>query len=272
MLQWWEAVILGAVQGFSEFLPISSTGHLVMVERLLGIQSSGLTFDILAHVGTLLAVCIFFRKDLVRLSLLYWKQIFWATLPAVGFALLFKDWIESIREDMLIMALSYVLNAILLGVASLLLPRTEPGVKSVPEWLRKLQSMLGISAEEKVSQLQAFLVGVFQALAIVPGISRSASTVSSGLVVGLSKETAFIFAFLISIPAVFGAIVFALLEGVQSGSTASVDIFAYILAAVSSAITGYFALGLLRTLMRKNNLWLFSGYCLFVAILIVLFA
>jgi undecaprenyl-diphosphatase len=256
MVQWWEALILGAVQGVTEFLPASSTGHLVLFERILGIESSGLTFDVLVHFGTLLAVCIFFRKDLWRLLNTYWRQIFWATVPAILFTLLFKSWIEDIREDTVIMSLSYVFNAILLVIASVLLPTTEGDGKGRYALLQKLQDFFRISRSEKITELQAFLIGVFQALAIV----------------GLSRETAFTFAFLISIPAVLGAIVFTWLDGSQAGSVETIGGVSSLIAVLASAITGYFSLSLLRSLIRKNNLWVFAAYCLFVAFLIVFFA
>lgn len=275
MLQWWEAALLGSVQGFSEFLPISSTGHIILIERIFSIQGGGLSFDIFVHFGTLLAVIFFFRRDLKHLFFTYWRQIFWATVPTVLFALLFKDWIEQTRESMPIMALSYLFNAIVLGVASILMPSAESGKHAsspFSELGKKLKARLGIGAKEEVDQMQAFLVGLFQALAIIPGISRSASTVSAGLLVGLSRETAFTFAFLISIPAVFGAIVFTFLEMSQSGEIFQVEWFPYLLAILVSGVTGYIALWILRWIIRQSSLWFFALYCLFVSILIVLFA
>lgn len=287
MLQWWEAVLLGSVQGFTEFLPISSSGHLVLVESLLGVTSVGLSFDIFVHVGTLVAVVFFFGRNLFPLLRKYWWQIIVATLPALAFGLVFADWIESIRLDMPIMALSYVWNAMLLLVAAVLLPTTEsqthslqrfktfldiPGKKSLHRFLHRVQTFFGVQPEDSVSPLQALLVGIFQALAIIPGISRSASTVSAGIVVGMTRETAFSFAFLISIPAVFAAIAYDGVRSLSSGQAAQIDWFTYLLAIVASAVTGYVALALLRWLMKQGQLLIFAGYCLIVSVLIVLFA
>jgi len=277
MLNWWEALILGSVQGFTEFLPVSSTGHLVFVQLLLGVEAIGQDFDIFVHIGTLLAVFVFFGRNLIPLTRKYWWQVGVATVPAVIFALLFKDWVEAIRLDIGVMILSYLFNAVLLAIASLLLPTTEQGSRS-PRFqaLRavweKAQRSLGLTPRDSISTGQAFLVGIFQALAIIPAVSRSASTVAAGVVVGLTRENAFTFAFLISIPAVLGAIVFSLFDVWQSGLASSIDWSVYLLAVFMSAITGYFALMLLRWIITKGQLWFFAGYCVLVSVLLFFFA
>jgi len=277
MLNWWEALILGSVQGFTEFLPVSSTGHLVLVQLMLGVEEIGQDFDIFVHIGTLLAVLLFFGKSLIPLTRKYWWQVGIATVPAVIFALLFKDWVEAVRLDVGVMILSYLFNAVLLGIASLLLPTTEPG--STPtrflaarNWWDKTQRSLGLTPRDSISTWQAVLVGIFQALAIIPAVSRSASTVAAGVIVGLTRENAFTFAFLISIPAVLGAIVFSLVDVWQSGLAGTIDWNIYLLAVLMSAITGYIALSVLRWIIKQGQLWFFAGYCVLVSVLLFFFA
>ena len=271
MLGWWEAVFLGFIQGLTEFLPVSSSGHLAIAEYFLGIKT-GLSFDIFVHLGTLVAVTLYFWRDLIREYKTLWLPLVVATIPAVVVGFFTKDWIEQIRLDMLALSVCYALTALLLGISAVLLQTTpregrlSKAFASMRNWLDSKRNVY-----DHPTLLQAFLVGIFQALALLPSVSRSGSAVSGGLIVGLKPETAFRFAFLISIPAIGGAILLDVFELFQSGEAMSIPWPQYILATVVSGVVGFGALALLQWFMQKRLIWPFAVYCLVVSVLLLFF-
>ncbi len=218
-LSLWKAIVLGATQGFTEFLPISSSGHLALAERWLGVTQLSLSFEIIVHIGTLLALVYYFRRQLLHLSQKYWLQIVVATIPAIGFGLLLKPYLETAETSPPALAIQFLFSAFFMFVADQLLRQEDRQDQGGRFWEKVSQGLLKIADRAKLryqlsapNSWQAFFVGLFQALAILPAVSRSGATLFAGLIVGLPRTKAFEFAFIISIPAIAGAITLDLVD------------------------------------------------------------
>jgi len=259
-LELFKAIILGVVQGFTEFLPVSSSGHLVIGSELLNFQEQGVVFDVFLHLGTLIAVVIVFRKDIIAMIQAPFQYLggnkdenvrhyfFWdvyivlATLPAVVVGLFFKDSIEQLFGNLLVTYCMLVVTGLIM-IASRYLPERNESVN----WYRSL------------------LVGCAQACAILPGLSRSGSTIFVGMALGVDREKIARFSFIMSIPAILGAVVLqmgALLEHpLQNGALLNISA-----GTVMSAASGYLAIKLLLDVIRRNRLQWFGYYCLLLAV------
>lgn len=256
----WKAIIVGIVQGLAEFLPISSSGHIVLTQYLLGIREVGsghqedLSFEIVLHMGTLLSVLIYFRKSLWRLvESLYKKEmreermtILWlgvATLPAVAAALLFRETFDAVPgQPVLVSGLLIVTGLILF----------------VPRILKGQASKVGLKS--------SLIMGIGQAFAILPGISRSGSTIAAGLVSGVKAEKAAEFSFLMSIPAIFGGFVLTMKKSMDDNNSLSEALQScfnkpYIAGAIAAGIVGLLAIYLVMGAVRRGKLEYFSYYC-----------
>ncbi len=259
----WKAIIVGIVQGLAEFLPVSSSGHIVLTQYLLGIREVGsehqpdLAFEIILHIGTLISVLLFFRKSLWKLvESLYTKElkeermmILWlgvATVPAVIAALLFKDFFDAVPGRPVAVSALLVFTGLILFV---------------PRLLKGSAAKIGLKS--------SVIMGIGQAFAILPGVSRSGSTIAAGLVSGVKAEKAAEFSFLMSIPAIAGGFVLTMkdrMEETGSCSAALQSCFnpAYLAGAAASAIVGLFAIYLVMGAVKRGKLEYFSYYC-FVA-------
>lgn len=262
-----QALILGLVQGVTEFLPISSSGHLVLVPWFLGWEDPGLAFDTFLHLGTLVAVLAYFRHDLWSLALAWagslrgrrlgdpqarvaWL-IIWGTLPAVVMGLT----LESLFERLFT---APVWVSILLLVTGLLL--------FLGERVRR-----GERRMESLTWLGALLVGLAQGVAIAPGVSRSGATISTGLWRGLAREEAARFSFLLATPAILGANLLQLWDLAELSGTweaASTLLLGFLAAAVS----GYLAINFLLGFLKRHSLYPFSLYCSLLGTLALLLA
>lgn len=238
-----QAVSLGLVQGVSEFLPISSSGHLVLLQRWFDLQQPVTAFNILLHFSTLLAVMIFFARDLIKLRWREWLVLAVASVPAALAGFLLQDLSENL------------FSAVRLASAMLL-------VTGVFNWLASLKlQQLGLKENKKpVSWRQGLVIGAFQALALLPGISRSGSTVFAGLWRGLGRLQAFRFSFILSIPAIFGATSLKALQ-LGGGGWELVTSRPYLLGAMTAFVAGLFSLYLFKVVMKKANLSYFAYYC-----------
>jgi len=183
-----KAVFLGIVQGLTEFLPVSSTGHLIVVGRWLGVsqETFGLSFDVALHLGTLLALVGYFREDLRKLFAI---KIAVATIPAVILGLIFESWIETNFRQPAVIGWALILFSLVIWWAD----------------KKRFEKVGSIKKIKEVNLKQALVIGIFQALALIPGVSRSGATISGGMFLGLKREPAARFAFLLSIPIIFGA-------------------------------------------------------------------
>lgn len=246
-----NAIILGIIQGLTEFLPVSSSGHLVIAEHLLpGWQQTGIVFEIILHLATLLAVIIFFRQDLLQLiKSLYTKSfearrqrylllmIILATIPTGIIGLAGKKIFVGLFERLDVVGGMLLITALLLWLAET--PRAQNG-------------------ERNGGLKDAVLIGITQGLAIIPGISRSGSTISVAMLLGIEPEKAARFSFLISIPAISGA---ALLNIKDISNLPAEQIPASLYGAAAALITGLLALKFLLMIIKKRRLRLFSIYC-----------
>lgn len=246
------AVILGVIQGITEWLPVSSSGHLAIAQELLGLDASeNLVFDLAVHMGTLLAVCVYFRKELGRIVLALLRP---------------RDGSEDARALRTLGAL-ILLGTIPVGVVGLLLSGRAEEVFTLPLVGAALLVNAAIlllaerssrrATRKSVGPRDALVAGLMQAASIVPGISRSGSTLSGGMFSGLEKEAAATFAFLLSVPALLGAFAY----GLATLDRYDLDPVSTALGAAAAFAVGFVSIGYLLQAVRARKLWLFSAYC-----------
>lgn len=256
-MQIWQAIILGAVQGLTEFLPVSSSGHLLLMERLLGVKTDGgLFFDISLHIGTLVPVCIVFFKSIVSLfkkpynRLLY---LFIATLPAVLTGFLFQDAIEKLYKG------GGTLSAVLLAVSFCFTAAELILAEKISE---KNKNALPLSLKSSI------IMGVFQGVAIIPGLSRSGTVITGGTVARLDGDTNAEFAFLMSIPVILGAAAVSGIKVINNGCV--IETMPVIFGVITAAVTGYIAISVMLKAVKKAKYKGFSVYLLILAAVSVL--
>jgi len=263
-----EAFILGLTQGLTEFLPVSSSGHLVLVPELFNLSRPTLGFDIVLHVATLLAVVSYFMHDVSRMfaSLFrphrmslpeakHWRRLFlWLVIGSVPAAIAgfgFERFFEGLLD-------STTAVGIFLLVTSALLFGSDFALSRAPT--RPVQ--LG-----KMKAVDALIIGCFQALAIAPGVSRSGSTMAAGVFLGFDRPTAARFSFLLSIPAILGAFVAGLLG--SGGGFAGTGVLAYLVGAVTAAASGFAAIFLLLRFVKNHRLRPFAIYAAALGVFVI---
>lgn len=253
-----QAIILGLVQGFTEFLPISSSGHLVIAQKVLQVPNSdSLVFEIIIHLATLLAVIIFFYKDIIKLKINDYFLLGIGTIPAVIFGVFFKDFIEKAFGSLLEVGVELLITAALLFFA---------------HW-RLHHAPTSNHQTKDVTPLQSFIIGIWQAIAILPGISRSGATVAGALFMNIDRDKAFRFSFLLSIPAILGAAVLAGVDMFQSNETIEQSIILpYLVGAVAAFVTGLISLYWFQLVIKKSQLHFFGMYCTVIGLTIILFS
>ena len=258
-----EAILLGVVQGLTEFLPISSSGHLVLFQHLLGFRQPEILFDVCLHVGTLAAICAVFFRDIASilktvfqlpvksraaggLKNLYLTDeavrmaalIVIGSLPTALLGLLFRQHAERIFASVTLVGVMLLLTGCLLWLTRRVTQAGRP--------------LLGLTARD------ALLVGLAQGMAILPGISRSGATISAALFIGVDRETAGRYSFLLSIPAILGALV---LEADASLSQTSIPVSTMLIGAAAAAGIGYAALKVLLFVVHRGQMHRFAPYC-----------
>lgn len=268
-----KAIILGLIQGLTEFLPVSSSGHLAIAGRIMGMDpeaDSLLSFNILLHVATLAAVFIVYREDIFLMIKAFFGMLadiftgkgpglgkdmyrrlvvmlIVGTLPAVAAALLFGDIIEN--PQLWLIGIFLIVTAALLFLSD----RVGKGGKTI----------------ETMSNKEALVVGCFQALGTFPGISRSGSTIVGGLFAGLEKTAAVRFSFLLSIPAILGAMVLDI-KDLFSGASVLPSVPCVVGGMLVAGVSGYFAIRFMLGIVRRSKLSLFSAYCVIAGIVAII--
>ncbi|MEI7625368.1 MAG: undecaprenyl-diphosphate phosphatase [Actinomycetota bacterium] len=263
-----EAIVLGIVQGLTEFLPISSSGHVLFVPALAGWPDPGAAFSAVIQLGTMAAVLVYFRLDLWRILIAFLKSfaaerplwrssdadarsgwfIVLGTIPIGIVGIVFKDQIENNVRTIGLVATVMIIFSFVLMAAD-----------------------LKGSQKRDINQLtlrDGIIIGLFQALALIPGVSRSGSTISGGLFLGLNREAATRYSFLLSVPAVVLSGLFELRK-VGSGDGASVGALPTIIATVLAFITGYLAIAFLLKFVRTHNFGVFVIYRIAVGVLML---
>ncbi len=259
-----EALILGVVQGLTEWLPISSSGHLVIAQELLGIPpDENLVFDLVVHLGTLLAVVAFFRKELGRIVLAAFAKkdardeqvralrtlgalLLLGTVPAAVVGVLLTNVIDEIF-DLAIVGGALIVNAVMLLAAE------------------RLSSK---GSRRSANLADAVAIGTFQAASIMPGISRSGATISGGMFRGLERETAAVFAFLLSVPTLLGAFCYGLVT-LDAYDAAPANL---LIGFAAAFLTGLASIEYLLKAVRARKLWVFSAYCVVVGAAVLVWA
>lgn len=279
-MSFFEVIILGIVQGITEFLPISSSGHLVLFQQILGMEmTSSVTFEVILHLGTFLAVVSVFYKDVILLI-------------REGFGLLFdiiryvgqlvtgkKNRVQLVRTEdrkLTVMVIVASIPTAIIGLVfediftTYLMTLTSVGVALLVTGTIMFMTdkvATGRATADRASYKDAFLVGLFQSLAITPGISRSGSTIFGGLLRGFDKEFAIRFSFLCFLPAVGGASLLKLMD-ISAVELQTMGVF-YLVGMVVSAVVGFICIKTLLVMLKRNKFHYFGIYCYVVGIIAI---
>jgi len=248
-----KTIILAIVQGITEFLPISSSGHLVLFGKYLEPGGNPVLLSAFLHFGTLIAVIAVYWNDIWRILFkdrIIIGYLIVATIPAVIAGLLLKDWFEEMFTKPHLIGYFLIFTSLIL--------------------------LVGFIADKRISQkkplgwAQSFIIGIAQAVAIVPGVSRSGSTISVGLMCGLDREKSARFAFLMAIPAILGGLMLELKDAMEPAAAEGITA-AHLIGMAVAAIVGYIALRLLLAVLHRGNFVWFSLYCFIVGICAIIF-
>jgi len=275
----WKSVLLGLVQGLTKILPVSSYGHLAIAEHYLKVNAPGVLLEVALHMGTLAAVFIYFRREIIslvksfflwggsvigrdpgldgaahaawRLDLVIILGIILGSIPTGIMGVAAKDWIEGLFDRIDIVGVLLLVTAALLAIGEL---------------ANRKRMASGAEGAQAPSWRQSIVIGFFQGAAIAPGISRSGSTVSAGLLMGIEPVAAARFSFLLGIPAMLGAAVLSLpdIDSVPAGQWAG-----YIAGAAAAAAVGYAAIAILIGALRRGKLFWFALYCFILGSVII---
>ena len=265
-----QAAILGIIQGLTEFLPISSSGHLIVVPSILGWEdfTNNLLFDVALHLGTASAVIVFFRRDWIRIITAFFQRVFAprdilrdvdsrlfvlilvGTIPAVIAGLLFKDFIVEVLREPQVVAITLILFAFVLWIAD--------RVSSKSRDMTKMRLK------------DAIFVGLAQAVALIPGVSRSGVTITTGLFTGLNREAAARFSFMLSTPVILGAGVLSVKEAFSSSNN-DLGIGAFAVGILTAAIIGFLAIKYLLRYVLTHNYNVFVWYRVLVGVSILVY-
>jgi undecaprenyl-diphosphatase len=268
-MTWLEAALLGLIQGLTEFIPVSSDGHLSAAEMLLpGFGQVGLLFDVMVHVGTLTAILIYYRRLLAReVSGLFaadlaerrraWRLaglLLAATVPTAAVGLLLKPVVETTKVDPRFVGAMEIATGLYLALS----------------WFRKE----GRKDRDTMPYLDAVLIGIAQGFAVLPGLSRSASTIAVGLLLGLAARWAADYTFLLAIPAILGAAGLEITSALRHEGLAffgGPDFGKYLLGAAVAGVVGYATIGFLIRVVASRKVHLFAAYCFLFGLALILF-
>ena len=258
LLPWLEILILAAVQGLTEFLPVSSSGHLVLIQSWFGGHEGDLFLDVVLHCGTLGSVLVVYRREIARLlrfdvpARRYILALVVGTLPAVVVGLLLRDLISTLFHSPVTAALGLLVTAVVLLSTRTV---TSPPAETAPEW-----------QPQAIPLTKALLIGTAQAMAICPGISRSGSTIAASLWAGLARAEAARFSFMLSVPAIAGALLLELLGGELSTRIHTPGLVAAALVAFG---VGLLAIKWTTLAVVQRHFWKFAFYCLALGIVVL---
>ena len=260
-------ILLGIIQGFTEPIPISSSGHLLIFKHLFDVKAlNDINFEIFVNFGSLIAIIIFFRKDLVQIfknfyyyiktkdikyyhDFKYFMLVVVGTIPACIVGFIFKNTIDSMSSNIKLIGFALLITAFFLYI---------------------IRNMKGSKSSNNISYKDAIKIGIFQAIALLPGISRSGATIVGGMLSNLKREAAFKFSFMLYIPISLATMII----GVKDTINSNIDInmfMCYILGMIASMIVTLFSVKWFKDIMKKGKLIYFVYYCTIVGILVILF-
>lgn len=245
MMEIVNAIILGIVQGLTEFLPVSSSGHLVLAAKYLNFEQPGALFEAMLHIGTTLAVVWYLREKLFNLNLADIKLIIIATIPSAIVGIFFREELESLFSLIKLTGITFLVSAFM-----------------------NYQVDKQKGKREQIDFIDALVVGVFQAVAIIPAISRSGATIFGATRMNLSKEKAAEFSFLISIPAILGA---NFIEFISYGGDANFSPPLAIIGTIAAFISGSIAIKFLLKMLTQNKFKIFGYYLIVLGVITILF-
>jgi undecaprenyl-diphosphatase len=248
-----QALLSGIIQGLTEFFPVSSSGHLALFQAMLGMKEV-MAFDIFLHFGTLISVVIFFRKDIIKLftgDIKTLKFIIIASVPTFIIGILFKDVVESIFSSVRLVGAALIVTGLFLLVASFAAFRKRHA-----------------GGSKQLGALNSAMIGIAQGIAVIPGISRSGSTIGTALIAGLDDKTAIKFSFLLALPAILGANLLKVRH--IYGNLVSVEAVPYIAGFIAAVLSGLAAIKLLYGILKNNLLYLFGIYCLLAGAAVII--
>ena len=276
-MEWWQALILGIVQGLTEFLPVSSSGHLMIFKELLGVDAEGfLDFTVTVHFATVLSTVIVFWSAIWSLlkgifkfryndETDYVAKLIVSMVPVAVVGLFFKDSVEALfGESLFVVAISLIITALLLFLsdnANRFSGRRKPSAGAdVPE------------RRNGISFLQAFVVGLGQACAVAPGLSRSGTTIATGLLCGVKRNVMAQFSFLMVLVPILGEQLLSVIDAVGEGAGLVLPVTDLLLGFIGAFVAGLVSCKAMVAIVRKARLTYFALYCLVVALMLLLFA
>ncbi len=274
-MEWWKALILGLVQGFTEFLPVSSSGHLVLVQEWLNVQSNNIVFfDIMLHVATLVAVCAVLYKEIWKLlKNIISKPVLLliiATIPAGIIGVTLDDVIEGMFEGTKYLWIFFIISAIVLFISDLMgnYYRKKQAEKAVDS-TQPTEQVVGEPLFKSINYSNAIIMGCAQACAVFPGITRSGSTIAAGVIAKGDRKEVAKFSFLMSIPVILASALLHSIKMIKAPAPIDIPVFSIIIGMVAAAISGYVAVKWMIKLVEKCQLKWFSIYLLLLAIVII---
>ena len=290
-MEWFEAIILGLVQGLTEFLPVSSSGHLIIGKELLGVEAADdLVFEVLVHAATVLSTIVVFRKQLWSLIRGFFRfryneqtdyvlKICVSMIPVFIVGVFFKDFVEGLFQSVFVVGIALMCTAVLLFLSDMasgsLFRKSGRSAGAGVSSAESGGSAGHVSLSERkgyrngISYWQAFVVGLGQALAVVPGLSRSGTTISTGLLCGVRRDVMAQFSFLMVMIPILGESFLQLVGGEMTAS--SIAPLSLVLGFLAAFVSGLFACRVMIALVKKARLSWFAVYCAIVAVLIFVF-
>ncbi len=253
-----QGAVMGVVQGLTEFLPVSSSGHLAAARHFLHAGlAQDLGFEVAVHMGTLLAVLIFFHRKIIEIftgafqgrkdGWCWIMYIIVGTIPAGVVGLMYKDSIENLFNNLHLVGLAWIFTAAMLFLCERF---ARPSISAA-----------------RMGWLRALIIGVCQAVAIIPGVSRSGSTISAGMAVGVNKDEVVDFSFILSLPAVGGATLLTVKDWVEGSAAFGM---AHVLGGLTAGVSGYIAIAVMLRAVAKGRMVWFAWYCAVIGVLTVL--
>ncbi len=267
ILQILQYIILGLIQGFTEPIPISSSGHLVIFKNIFKLDTlNDINFEIVVNFGSFIAICFLFRKEIIKIINDFFKYIktkkenykenykyAWliviGTIPAGLFGIILKDKIDLVSENVKLVGIALLITALALFL---------------------IKDIKGKKEKNEITIFDSIIIGLFQVIALFPGISRSGATVVGGMTQGLSRKSAVNYSFMLYLPISLATMILGVKDLIKTANISSL-ILPYTLGMIASAIVTYFSAKWFINIMKKGKLGYFSIYCLIVGILVLLF-